>query len=77
MNMEYYCSENGAVAILRIFVFNFNFDATDNYTVIDRLKVIVGELRVDPDIISIVPPGGSCEGGSKVSIDFAYYIYCI
>ena len=71
-NMKYYYSENDAVAVLRIFVFNFNFDAVDNYPVIDRLKDIVGEFRVDPDIISVVPPGGSCEGGSKVRIDFVY-----
>lgn len=61
------------MAVLRIFVFNFNFDdATDNCPVISRLKNIAGEFRVDPDIIAIVPPEGMCEGGSKVRVDCVY-----
>ena len=72
MNMEYDCSENDAIAVLRIFVFNFNFEDAENYSVVNHLKGIVNKFRVDPDIITIVPPEGSCEGGSKVSIICEY-----
>ena len=70
-------SDHVAIAVLRILVFNYNFESTVDTFEFTVFKQVIRDVRVDPDVINVVPPEGLCDTGSKVRIRLAslYSVY--